>query len=160
MKQVTDSEGIGRFWTLLKHAQLELDAEEMADLLWLAVQMGEVEKTLAQELPVEETETTTIKTVTDKTSELPPAPPAEIPEPTAPMIPEPVKPQASVNIPSDSDDKTQSKPASKTLPFKTPAAPGLRNKLALRRELRPLMRKVASRTQQILDEEKTVNQFA
>ena len=146
-----DSEGIGELWTLLKHARLELDAEEMADLLWLAVQMGEVEKTIAQELPVEETETKTIKTVIDKTPPLPPTP--------SPAIPEPIQPQASVNLPSE-DDKTQSQSASKTLPFKTPAAPGLRKKLALARALRPLMRKVSSRTQHILDEEKTVNQFA
>ena len=36
----------------------------------------------------------------------------------------------------------------------------MRKKLALARALRPLMRKVSSRTQHILDEEKTVNQFA
>ena len=87
-----DSEGIGELWTLLKHARLELDAVEMADLLWLAVQMGEVEKTLVQELPVEETETKTIKTVIDKTPPLPPTPPA--------AIPEPIQPEASVNLPS------------------------------------------------------------
>lgn len=148
-----NSEGISKLWTLLKNAQLELDAEEIADLLWLAVQMGDFEKTLVLEKPIEETEKTiALEKPVEETPHLAPTPP--------PAIPEAVQPQALVNLPSESDNKTQSQSASRTLPFKTPAAPGLRNKIALRRELRPLMRKVASRTQWVLDEEKTLHQFA
>ena len=149
MKQVTD-ESIGKLWAFLKHAQLELDAEEIADLLYLAVQMGDVNKTSATTKPVEETQTKTTTTEPEET-QLPPTPP--------PAIPEPAQPAASVNLPSSSDD-THSQSASDSIPFKTPAAPGLRNQLALARALRPLMRKVSSRTKKILDTEETVTQFA
>ena len=149
--QLTD-EGIGELWTLLKHAQLELDAEEIADLLYLAVQMGDVNKTSATTKPVEETQTKTTTTEIQDNTSLPATPPP-------PAIPEPAQPQASVNLPSSSDD-TQSQSPSDSIPFKTPAAPGLRNQLALARALRPLMRKVSSRTKKILDEEETVTQFA
>ncbi|MDJ0695214.1 formylglycine-generating enzyme family protein [Mastigocoleus sp. MO_188.B34] len=160
MKQVTGSEGIGKLWTVLKQAQLELDAEEIADLLWLAVQMGEVEKISASdstpEESAEETETKIIKTEIEETTALPPT--------STPANPESLQqPAASVNIPSasnGSDDKTQSQSASESIPFKAPAAPALRNKLALGRALRPLMRKVSSRTRKILDAEETVTQFA
>jgi formylglycine-generating enzyme required for sulfatase activity len=149
MKQLTD-ESIGKLWAFLKHAQLELDAEEIADLLYLAVQMGDVNKTSATTKPVEETQTKTTTTEPEET-QLPPTPP--------PAIPEPAQPAASVNLPSSSDD-TQSQSPSDSIPFKTPAAPGLRNQLALARALRPLMRKVSSRTKKILDTEETVTQFA
>ncbi|MEA5593328.1 SAV_2336 N-terminal domain-related protein [Rivularia sp. UHCC 0363] len=150
MKQVTDSEGIGKLWASLKQLQLELDAEEIADLLYLAVQIGGVNKTSATTKPVEKTQTKTTTTEAEET-QLPATPP--------PAIPEPAQPAASVNLPSSSDD-TQSQSASDSIPFKTPAAPGLRNQLALARALRPLMRKVSSRTKKILDEEETVTQFA
>ncbi|NEQ87777.1 MAG: hypothetical protein F6K26_49700 [Moorea sp. SIO2I5] len=48
----------------------------------------------------------------------------------------------------------------KKLLFKVPAAVALRNSLALGRALRPLMRKVPSATETILDEEATVYQIA
>ncbi len=160
MKQVTGSEGIGKLWTVLKQAQLKLDAEEIADLLWLAVQMGEVEKISAPdsapEESAEENGTKIIKTEIEETTALPPT--------STPANPESLQqPAASVNIPSasnGSDDKTQSQSASESIPFKAPAAPALRNKLALGRALRPLMRKVSSRTRKILDAEETVTQFA
>ncbi|MGB3636597.1 MAG: formylglycine-generating enzyme family protein, partial [Rivularia sp. (in: cyanobacteria)] len=148
MKQITDSESIGELWASLKQAQLELDAEEIADLLYLAVQMGDVNKTSATTKPAEETQTKTTTTEIEDNTELPPS-----------AIPEPAQPAASVNLPSSSND-TQSQSASDTIPFKTPAAPGLRNQLALARALRPLMRKVSSRTKKILDQEETVTQFA
>ncbi|MGB3760348.1 MAG: SAV_2336 N-terminal domain-related protein, partial [Rivularia sp. (in: cyanobacteria)] len=150
MKQVTD-ESIGKLWAFLKRVQLELDAEEIADLLYLAVQMGDVNKTSATTKPVEETQTKTTTTEIQDNTQLPPIPP--------PAIPESAQPQASVNLPSSSDD-THSQSASDSIPFKTPAAPGLRNQLALARALRPLMRKVSSRTKKILDTEETVTQFA
>jgi formylglycine-generating enzyme required for sulfatase activity len=146
MKQVSD-EGIGKLWASLKQVQLELDAEEIADLLWLAVQMGEVEKTSTIKKPVEETQ--------EKITKI------EIEEGIKPPAanPEPLKPAASVNLPSPSEDENP-QTASSSIPFKTPTAPGLRNQLALARALRPLMRKVSSRTKKILDEEETVTQYA
>ncbi|AFY55455.1 hypothetical protein Riv7116_2974 [Rivularia sp. PCC 7116] len=51
-------------------------------------------------------------------------------------------------------------PVRKSVSLKVPAAPALRNTLELGRALRPLMRKVPSLTNQILDEEATVKQIA
>jgi formylglycine-generating enzyme required for sulfatase activity len=48
----------------------------------------------------------------------------------------------------------------KGLPFPTPAAPALPNKLAISRALRPLMRKVPSPTRSVLDIEATVTRIA
>ncbi len=85
--------------------------------------------------------------------------PTKLPATPQPANSEPAQPAASVNLPSQSDDNS-SQSTSKSLPFKAPAAPGLRNQLALARALRPLMRKVSSRTKKILDTEETVTQFA
>jgi formylglycine-generating enzyme required for sulfatase activity len=63
--------------------------------------------------------------------------------------------QSSEDTRSNSGDR-----GSKGLPFKTPAAPPLRRTLEVSRALRPLMRKVRSRTERILDEEGTAIHFA
>ncbi|MBR8836631.1 MAG: formylglycine-generating enzyme family protein [Stigonema ocellatum SAG 48.90 = DSM 106950] len=114
--------------------------------------MGEVEVTSAAETPTEETQTEIIKTEIEETTESPPTPPLADPEFS--------QPSASVYLPSPPDHKSQSGTAPEGIPFKAPAAPGLRNPLALARALRPLMRKVSSQTKKILDEEETVRQFA
>jgi len=160
IKQMTNSLGIASLSALLKQVQLELDGEEIADLLWLAVQMGEVEVTSATETPPKETQTEIEEVETQETTESPALPPRANVEPS--------QPQAYAYLPPPSDDKTQSQKPDKTqsqkppegIPFKAPTAPGLRNPLALARALRPLMRKVSSQTKKILDEEETVTQFA
>jgi len=151
IKQVTNSLGIANLSALLKQLQLELDGEEIADILWLAVQMGEVEVTSVTETPIEEIQTEIITTEINKNIDSPAI---------SPPNPQFQQPSASVYLPNPSDDKTQSSTAPEGIPFKAPAAPGLRNPLALARALRPLMRKVSSQTKKILDEEETVAQFA
>jgi formylglycine-generating enzyme required for sulfatase activity len=151
IKQVTNSLGIATLSALLKQLQLELDGEEIADLLWLAVQMGEVEVTSEIETPPEETQTE-IEEAEIKPTEFLPTPPAANIEPSSTP--------AYVYLPPASDDKNQPQKTPAGIPFKAPTAPGLRNPLVLARALRPLMRKVSSQTKKILDEEETVAQFA
>lgn len=151
IKQVTNSLGIATLSALLKQLQLELDGEEIADLLWLAVQMGEVQVTSATETPPKETQREIEETEIKSTEFLPTPSPANI---------EPSSTPAYVYLPPASDDKNQPQKAPEGIPFKAPTAPGLRNPLVLARALRPLMRKVSSQTKKILDEEETVAQFA
>ncbi|OUL24030.1 hypothetical protein BV378_20180 [Nostoc sp. RF31YmG] len=149
---MTNSLGIASLSALLKQLQLELDSEEIADLLWLAVQMGEVEVTSETNTPSKETQTELEET---EIKEIPvfstTASPANV---------EPSQPSAYAYLPPQSEDKTQSQKSLEGIPFKAPTAPGLRNPLGLARALRPLMRKVSSQTKKILDEEETVTQFA
>jgi formylglycine-generating enzyme required for sulfatase activity len=149
---MTNSLGVGSLSALLKQLQLELDSEEIADLLWLAVQMGEVEVTSETETPPQETKTEFEETETKEILELL----------TTPLVSnvEPSQPSVYAYLPPQSEDKTQSQKSLEGIPFKAPTAPGLRNSLGLARALRPLMRKVSSQTKKILDEEETVTQFA
>jgi formylglycine-generating enzyme required for sulfatase activity len=81
----------------------------------------------------------------------------------APAVPQP---SVSVNAPpaelpaSQAHSHTQRRSPSEGIPFQSPAAPALRNTIELGRSLRPLMRKVPSRTEQVLDEEATAIQIA
>ncbi|NES65393.1 MAG: formylglycine-generating enzyme family protein, partial [Okeania sp. SIO2D1] len=125
---------------MLKH--LELSDEDIADSIWLALQMGTIEtqpqegkKTEPKEHPTIEIEESGLEPVTE------------------------TQPKVSV-ITEDSRDKTSEKSPVKGLPFKTPAAPALLNVLELGRALRPLMRKVPSLAREVLDDEATVNQIA
>lgn len=127
---------------LLKQVELELSADEMADMLWLAMQIG------SESVPSEQSETqTSLEVVTQSTASTPLPPPSSI-EPPASVYTSATKPQR------------ESGTASPVLPFRAPAAPALPNKLAIARALRPLMRKVPSRITLVLDEEATAVQIA
>ena len=163
MKQTTGSERISKLWSLLKQAQFELDAEEMADLLWLGVRMGEVEVTSGEKTPSEEITEDNAKKKDEERFEPDLSEISDEQVTAESQLDEkskPSPPEVPVNLPNESDPKSQSQAASESIPFKAPAAPGLRDKLALGRSLRPLMRKVPSRTKKILDAEETVTQFA
>ncbi|MGF1493950.1 MAG: SAV_2336 N-terminal domain-related protein [Microcoleaceae cyanobacterium] len=124
--------------------RLKLSDEDIADTVWLAMQMGEVQ-TQPKPGQKDETDASTIETIRDDTSPLSPLTDPE--------------PQVSV-ITDNSENEAAEQPVVKGLPFQAPAAPALQNVLELGRSLRPLMRKVPSLTRQILDEEATVNQIA
>jgi hypothetical protein len=131
-----------RFLALLNHLDLGLDAEAIADALWLAYHIGPgaaVERTS----PEESGETVIEWRDRDPAGALPRS---DISAPISVMSP-----------PSRSQGKAAQ---SKGIPFQAPAAPALRNVLALGRSLRPLMRKVPSRTEHILDEEATATHIA
>ena len=122
---------------------LELSDENIADSIWLALQMGTVE-TPQKSKPKHK----------DKQEQLP-----IIIEKSAPQPVTEREPQVSV-ITQESIDQTPEKPPVKGVPFQTPAAPALQNVLELGRALRPLMRKVPSLSRKVLDEEETVNVIA
>jgi formylglycine-generating enzyme required for sulfatase activity len=128
-----------QFLALLNHLDLDLDAEEIADLLWLASQQQPSAITAVNvEEPVVEPTVEQRDTRPDR------------PLPSA--IPN--QPAAAVSLPPPAQPRAATTAAS-GLPFQAPTAPALRNTLELGRSLRPLMRKVPSRTAQILDEEAT-----
>ncbi len=125
---------------------LELSYEDIADTVWLALQMGVVETKTEEEkdnsqqrkdqVTINDSEETTGKSNlgTDSTIK--------------------VYSQDLINQDSDTGIGT------KGLPFQVPAAPSLQNKLSISRALRPLMRKVPSTIKTILDPEATVTQIA
>lgn len=145
---------------LLHQAGLELTAEEVADILWLAIQMGEAESaspsnTIQQTLPSEVIRESELSLEEEfSTSTSPITPQASL----FPSTPPPPPPSSSTSPSSNPSSTSSTLP--QPIPFETPAAPALRNPLALARALRPLMRKVASRTETILDEEATARQIA
>jgi formylglycine-generating enzyme required for sulfatase activity len=128
-----------QFLALLTHLDFDLDAEEVADLLWLASQQQPSATTMVNvEEPV-------VELTVEQRATRPDRPPP-------PVVPN--QPAAAVSLPPPAQPRTTTTAAS-GLPFQAPTAPALRNTLELGRSLRPLMRKVPSRTAQILDEEAT-----
>ncbi len=155
---------------LLHQIGLELTAEEIADIFWLAMQMGEAESASEsesiQQIPLSEllleeyeipvdtsiSPINSLPTTSEPHASLYSSPPFE-PIPESSSTPS----SQSSSTPSSQPKPTRYSPP---IPFETPAAPALRNPLALARAIRPLMRKVASRTETILDEEATARQIA
>ena len=131
-----------RFLALLKHTDLDLDAEAIADVLWLANQLNPGE--VSEAVPSEPEPLVAIEQRTEDRQPLPPPP--KLPDNPAQVAVKASQPRIQAS--------------GSALPFQAPAAPALRNALELGRSLRPLMRKVPSRTEQILDEEATAIQIA
>jgi formylglycine-generating enzyme required for sulfatase activity len=141
----------GSFAKTLADTQLDFDAIDIVDMLWLA-----------QFIPP--------GTAGPPKSEQP-EPKSEQPEPKSPIGITPSFDLGEPGLNLYSDDQltppvqpeTISKPGThfiKGTPFSVPAAPALRTRLDLARSLRPLMRKVPSRTRFDLDEAATVTQIA
>ena len=144
MSEHSSYDAVKRFVDILEHRglrkRLELSDEDIADTLWLALQMG-VENTpqIIKQLP---------ETLTK------PIPENPIIEPT-----KPVEPSINLYTPSPPPlvEKSENEEKIEGLPFQAPAAPALPNKLQISRALRPLMRKVPSYYRRNLDVEATVN---
>jgi formylglycine-generating enzyme required for sulfatase activity len=147
---------IGQLIARLEQAGLELNAEEIADVLWLANQIKQaapesVQTEQASEQPIQPS--TPISSTSANVAQTPLSSSTSSREQPA------VSAYSSDTLPeSSSSDK--SSPTPEGLPFKAPATSALRNSLALARALRPLMRKVPSRTESVLDEEGTARQIA
>ncbi|MGK7930125.1 MAG: SAV_2336 N-terminal domain-related protein [Microcystaceae cyanobacterium] len=134
--------------------ELELSAEEIADTIWLALQIDEspslptpIENltppspTLSNETLDRET-TPEIPNQTETSEDIPPNNPPE--------------PQKAGIYP-----RTEQKNAFESeLSFKVPDAPSLREPLSLARALKPLMRRIPSGTTFVLDEEATTQRIA
>ena len=129
--------------------QSVLSDEDIADTLWLAVQIGgdiSTAATVSEER--DNDETTESDTARNATVTLPPA---VTPPPTIPAYPENAQTQGS-EIREDLPDTG--------LPLGIQTAPALQNARGIGRALRPLMRKASSRVVQVFDEPATVDRIA
>lgn len=154
---------------LFQAARLKPGAEELADALWLAVQMR---RAAAAALPAETTsDTHTAESVPPASKAQPVAEPTtdqshyrETSLPTTPPVREPPLPQLHPGAGADLRPRTEELqpgvPGIPGIPFRSPAAPALPRSLDLGRALRPLMRRVPSRVNQHLDEDATVRRVA
>lgn len=138
---------VNRFVKILEQSglskRLNLSDEDIADALWLGLQMG-VKKS---------------SSIRENYPEIPPIATTNIDDNTNIQTNQTVEP--SINIYQPSSDivakKAQHEENINGLPFPTPAAPALPNKLQISKALRPLMRKVPSSSRKILDVDATVN---
>jgi hypothetical protein len=158
----------------LRTKNIEPTAEELADALWFAMQIRPFVA------PATAPSTDKISPVPQDKPALPPdtydAPPTQNSSPsTETPVETPKYPKYETRPPSVPDTKPQpaesrsiyprtakqtgSQPIG-SRPFRTPAATMLPGVLSLERALRPLMRRVASRTHYILNEAATVQQIA
>ena len=126
----------------IKNAGIDWDGENIADLLWLANYVDAPEA-VTVEIPEDEVEDGNEDMVEIEIDNTPPAP--------------------EFSLYSQTSQQTQTKKGKgpqKGIPFQTPTAPALRKTLELGRSLRPLMRRIDSYTQTVLDEEATAEQTA
>ena len=129
----------------LQRAKLDWDAENIADWLWLARYMdGEISQS---------TEDTQNGTVPSGSMPRTPTVAGEATPPPPPTL------DLTLPPPARRGQQTE-QPAAGGIPFKVPTAPALRRTLNLGRALRPLMRKVDSYTETVLDEVATAEQTA
>lgn len=157
MPPANRSSAIVQLATVLKQAEFELDAVDLADIIWLAQQMGGATQVmpssrLAEDVSLEDNEPIR-EPISDAVANLPESPLEPLPEP-------PPEPLAAVYSQPPTQTSQPSTPDVPVLPLQAPAVSALRNSLELGRALRPLMRKVPSRTQQVIDEESTAVQIA
>lgn len=147
---------IERVSSILQQAGYDLSARELSEILWLAVHIDESEishqqryesETSHQQPTQQVLQEDRSPTQTTETSKLPPT------------SSQPNKPAADVCLPTVKSS-SHTREARETVSIKIPTASSLRDSLALSRALRPLMRKVPSLTQNILDEEATVRCIA
>jgi hypothetical protein len=131
------------------HLEFDLDDTEIADIIWLAVQMRRCDLSPMSELPQK---TPAVTPEIDPTL-------AEVQRDRQNNSPKsPTKTETSANVyPQSSQDNSQT---SSGLPIKVPTAQALRNKLEISRSLKPLKRRVPSRSEFILDEIATAERIA
>ena len=133
------------------------NSEELADVLWLALRIGELERVKA---PPEaagaalKSEVQTEQSVPGGAAEAG----SETRGSTHPTTVEQRLPLFAETAPTPA--LTADKTTMGARPLRTPAAPALPEALALSRALRPLLRKVPSRSRFILDEAATAERYA
>jgi formylglycine-generating enzyme required for sulfatase activity len=139
--------GFQKFASRLQQEWKELDAENLADIFWLASHLSSSQ---TEESPVANDELSNVTTRTTDEVIAPPAPSGEREE-KAPIV---IPPKPS------SDESSSSRGLGAGIPLQVAAANALRSRLDLARALRPLMRKVPSPTQFVLDVESTAIRYA
>lgn len=148
-RSLPNSAAIGQFAQLLRQQEVEVDAELVADLLWLATKLDCPDWT-----PPPEADSVADSNLPSDTAAVEAALPA-VPERTQPS-PDPLL-QTNLTPPSGASGRL---PSTRSAAIETPAAPALRQSLALGRSLRPLMQTVPSQTEHLLDEEATATTIA
>ncbi|AOW99097.1 hypothetical protein BJP34_06215 [Moorena producens PAL-8-15-08-1] len=161
---------------ILQQARFDLTAREIAEIFWLAVHLDQsIEQSEEAQQPLPQQPSQSSRVSQDQSQQpQPPSPPSRVsqdqsqqppnktpdiqPDTEESPLPEVKEPGAEVALASSKPKKT--KQSREAIPIKVPAAVALRNSLALGRALRPLMRKVPSATETILDVEATVYQIA
>ena len=133
--------------------EIEMSAEEIADTIWLALQMQEFQAesvssnfpiTKEDERGISQSEQETLPKAEPKTSEL-----EETPN-------QPPEEQKAGIYPRNQQQTSKSL----DLSFKVPDAPSLREPLILARALKPLMRRIPSGRELVLDEAATTQRIA
>jgi formylglycine-generating enzyme required for sulfatase activity len=139
---------------ILQEAGFDLTATEIAEILWLALHLEPSPQQPQQQSSASQQQPRT-------TNRQPQTPISDTPvEASSSQIQEIEEPAAQVTLPSSELNPISSNRKPEAIPIKIPAAVALRNALALGRALRPLMRKVPSPIEKILDEEATVHRIA
>ncbi|MGB3300668.1 MAG: SAV_2336 N-terminal domain-related protein, partial [Phormidesmis sp.] len=137
---IPEAAGLAVLIARLQSAGVDWDGENVADLLWLA---NYIDPPASNDdfngAPQEGRDSVRI--------EIDDSAPAPLPE---------MSPTLSLSMPQPSrPEKAAASKPRRGIPFQTPTAPALRNRLEIGRSLRPLMRKVDSYTRQVLDESAT-----
>ena len=141
---------VGQFAKTLANAHLDFDAIDIVDMLWLAQFTGSAEFMLTDLQP------SSIGEQQQKTTQI-----VDSNQPSINLYPDVQLPSQERQPATLLEQKNEQKPEkTKGTPFSVPAAPALRTRLDLARSLRPLMRKVSSRTRFDLDEDATVMRIA
>jgi formylglycine-generating enzyme required for sulfatase activity len=145
---------IANFSQILSRANLDLSPIELAEILWLAVQRGEI--VVTEETPQQPSESIESPQLIESLPNI---------QPEASEMPiQPHQPEVNVDIvaePPQTPPETEiTEPVPTPLPVKIPEAVALRNRREIAKVLRPLMRKVPSRNRQAIDEEATAIRIA
>jgi formylglycine-generating enzyme required for sulfatase activity len=127
----------------LSEAQSLLQDEDIADVLWLASQMGGADEVGQKHEPEESDPATSVQVIDDT---------------TAPVTPPPFV--SAYMPPTVKSDPPSIATPEQGLPIQVQAAPALAHPRDIGRSLRPLMRKMPSLTRSQLDEIATVNRIA
>ncbi len=147
---------MNRLIKLLQHLELDMSAEEIADAIWLA---NQIKLPLAITSVTQPNEITQTEISKPENLDSPDSSTGEkTQETTARLYTK--NDIDSISKPNPTGKSTSEKPASPGVPFKSPAVAALPNALEIGRSLRPLMRKVPSRIEFVLDEENTAQQIA
>ena len=134
--------------------EVEMSAEEIADTIWLALQMQEFQtESVSSSSSPEEKEINKQESQLDSETSPETTPNTSDFEKTSAQLPT----ERKAGVYPKSQQKTSE---SLDISFKVPDAPSLREPLTLARALKPLMRRIPSGRELILDEAATIQQIA
>ncbi|GAB1537851.1 hypothetical protein NUACC21_05060 [Scytonema sp. NUACC21] len=138
--------------------EVELSAEEIADTIWLALQMQESQsEPISSGLPLEKEDEREIgKQESHSDRETLPKPEPKTLDSEETAVTQPPKEQKAGIYPRSQQQTSKSL----DLSLKVPDAPSLREPLTLARALKPLMRRISSDRELVLDEAATIQRIA